>query len=276
MRRLFLWGFLVLAMIFMPGMAGAYELGLTHWQSLDPNYSVGKWGSAGMPSGANVTWELGYYEASGTPWLEDIMPSLAYETIIGDAFQEWEDATNGALSFTRVAGDHVQFDQDPSDDSGTQMGDIRIGYFDIDDGTGDILASSVAPPMTTSTYFGTNTGYGDIWYDADNDWESTWHFSDGTSLSAEDALYLITLHEIGHSIGLWHEEDVPSIMASSLVDYKSFTGLQTDDINGVRALYGPSNGGGDVAPVPEPTTIVLMGIGLMGMGVCSRRKMRRR
>jgi len=56
----------------------------------------------------------------------------------------------------------------------------------------------------------------------------------------------IALHELGHVMGLGHEDDVPAIMASRI---SNLFELQADDIAGVTALYAgaancPSLGGG--------------------------------
>ncbi|MDG2176558.1 MAG: matrixin family metalloprotease [Gammaproteobacteria bacterium] len=45
----------------------------------------------------------------------------------------------------------------------------------------------------------------------------------------------VALHELGHSVGLGHENSAPAMMASSIGDIDA---LQTDDITGANALYG--------------------------------------
>lgn len=57
--------------------------------------------------------------------------------------------------------------------------------------------------------------------------------------SHQTEFFLTTLHEIGHAIGLDHEDDVPAIMSTFVDD--SLNGLTQDDINGAQELYGASS-----------------------------------
>jgi hypothetical protein len=68
----------------------------------------------------------------------------------------------------------------------------------------------------------------------------------------------VALHEIGHALGLDHEEDVPSIM-DSYVRFPPALQLFADNLLGVEAIYGAR-----VRTVPEPSAAVL---GLFAVGV---------
>ena len=93
----------------------------------------------------------------------------------------------------------------------------------------------------TFAYFPTN---GDITFDSGDNWN--------VSLFLETAV-----HEIGHSLGLYHESSVDAIMNPSIQNRYDGLGsafLLQDDIQGIRSLYG--NGTGSVNPLddtPEPT-----------------------
>lgn len=58
----------------------------------------------------------------------------------------------------------------------------------------------------------------------------------GTSTGGANDLFTLTLHEIGHSLGLGHEDDFDTVM-NSFQD-GVLTDLTSDDIAGIRAIYG--------------------------------------
>ena len=112
--------------------------------------------------------------------------------------------------------------------------DIRIGYHTIDGASGPVLAHAFLP-------FSADEGLaGDLHLDRDEDWSA-----------AQGGLLLETiLHELGHSLGLDHEERADAIM--NPVIGNRFNGLGSgfllaDDIAGIRAIYG--TGIGSVTPL---------------------------
>ena len=62
-----------------------------------------------------------------------------------------------------------------------------------------------------------------------------WDVFDGPLRPSSDDFRRTALHELGHALGLAHEEAVPAIMASVIGN--RFT-LQADDVAGAEALYG--------------------------------------
>jgi hypothetical protein len=104
----------------------------------------------------------------------------------------------------------------------------------------------------------------------------------------------VFLHELGHAIGFGHENSVESVMAS-FYDEES-RALYATDIDGAVALYSnPLKGGGtgggnggskggkknklgaleadfNFAPIPEPSTLAIFGLGLAVLGLVRRRR----
>lgn len=72
-------------------------------------------------------------------------------------------------------------------------------------------------------------------------------------------IFQVTAHEIGHAIGLGHE-DTATVALMDPFYTEAFSGLQADDEAGAIFIYGPA-----VTAVPEPRTIMLLGIGVLGM-----------
>ena len=56
----------------------------------------------------------------------------------------------------------------------------------------------------------------------------------------------VAVHELGHALGLTHEDDVPAIMATNQRTGNTIVKPQADDIAGVQALYG------EPPPPPAP------------------------
>ncbi|XP_059624564.1 metalloendoproteinase 2-MMP-like [Cornus florida] len=105
-------------------------------------------------------------------------------------------------------------------------GDIVIGFHRGNhndgapfDGSGGTLAHAFAP---TKGWFH---------YDADENWSTN-----PTSMNQID-LESVAVHEIGHVLGLGHSRDRNAIMFASYSHNPIRRDLNTDDIQGIRALY---------------------------------------
>jgi hypothetical protein len=79
---------------------------------------------------------------------------------------------------------------------------------------------------------------GDMHFNADESW----------SVGTNTDLFSVALHETGHALGLGHSGDPGAVMYPY---YQIQTGLTSDDIAGIQALYGPA-----VAPPAVPTPVV--------------------
>ncbi len=144
------------------------------------------------------------------------------KVLFAEALQTW--ATYAPLNFQEI--------EDPG--SGSQV-DI-LAQSEAIDGPGKTLAFAFFPTV------------GDITFDTDENWR-------------ESSFLETTVHEIGHSLGLDHENDTDAIMNSVLGN--RFEGndafLFEDDINGIRSLYGAGTGSvrtlaGTPVSTPSPPT----------------------
>ncbi|XP_057606949.1 macrophage metalloelastase [Hippopotamus amphibius kiboko] len=130
---------------------------------------------------------------------------------IQKAFQVWSDVT--PLKFRKINAGEA---------------DIMIkfafgahGDFSSFDGRGGILAHAFGP--------GPRIG-GDAHFDEAEMWTKSYR---GTNL------FLVAVHELGHSLGLDHSNDRNAIMFPNIryTDHNTFH-LSADDIHGIQSLYG--------------------------------------
>ncbi|PWA81628.1 Metallopeptidase, catalytic domain-containing protein [Artemisia annua] len=128
------------------------------------------------------------------------------------AFDTWASAT-GYFTFSRV-GDIANADLKISFERGDH------GDGNAFDGPYGILAHSFPPTD------------GRLHYDADE----YWSLGPGPVPNAID-LETVALHEIGHLLGLAHSENENAIMWSTIPP-GSVKGLNSDDIQGIKVLYG--------------------------------------
>ncbi len=189
----------------------------------------GKWGDSGTlgTAGGVVTWSLGgagLFNSTGVNFYTG--PSVAlgsflgfsFETVLQTAFNAWSAVAN--IEFIQI------------EDGGGNIGvgseaDIRVvgGFID---GPSNVLARAFFPgPGGTASQSATR---GDMVFD-----------SGETTFWTPSSFFLVAAHEIGHSIGLNHEQINLALMNPFF--NSALSGLQTDDINGARAIYGAQDGG---------------------------------
>ncbi len=164
--------------------------------------------------------------------LDAFMPA-GYKAEIARAFDAWSAVAN--IRFVEVPDNSAAFN-DPS-----ASGDIRIGGHAFDGAFG-VLAHAFFPDSRFNAA-------GDIHFDIDEFWEFG---LDGLSDGAFD-VFLVALHEIGHSIGLDHSIVLDAIMAPFYDEDVGRLGLRQDDIDGAVSLYGRA--------LPIRTTTVAQAVG---------------
>ena len=171
-------------------------------------------------SGGTISWSLGgagLLDATGqffsgaTVNMSTFMP-FDFAATLQRAFDAW--SAHADITFVQVAdqGGDIGANGSPT---------IRVvgAYIDGQDGA-NILARAFFP---TSHPAG-----GDIVFDSSNT----------TFFQNEHYFFLTALHEIGHAIGLGHEQTANAIAIMNPVINVNLQGLQPDDIAGAIAVYG--------------------------------------
>lgn len=103
------------------------------------------------------------------------------------------------------------------------------------DGTGKVVAHTFYPPPNPEPVAG------DMHFDLAENWR----------IGADIDLFSVTLHELGHALGLGHSDDPGSVMYPY---YRKVTQLQPADISAIRTLYAARTAPG--APEnPQPPSI---------------------
>ncbi|HEX5838000.1 MAG TPA: matrixin family metalloprotease [Anaerolineales bacterium] len=184
-----------------------------------------KWGSTTLgTSGGTVTYSFmgNGLSLSAEPNSSGFGSSVSLSSLPGfqacfiadiqNAFAAWQVVSN--IQFEQVTDTGSAFNA-----SGAG-GDIRIGAHTFD-GPSRVLAHAYYPPPN-----GTSAA-GDMHFDRQENW---------TCNTSGIDIGVVALHEIGHSLGLDHENDILAVMNSYY--NPSLAGLQSDDVDGAATIYG--------------------------------------
>ncbi|KAK7812800.1 hypothetical protein U0070_019826 [Myodes glareolus] len=141
-----------------------------------------------------------------------LLPRAVVDQSIAKAFRVWSDVT--PLTFSRV------FDEE---------GDIALAFYRGDHGDNNPFDG---PFYRLAHAFQPGPGIGgDVHFDLDERWTDT---------SENFNLFYVAAHELGHSLGLTHSNDIGALMFPSYTWYTDDFVLNQEDINRIQALYGPS------------------------------------
>ncbi|MFQ5765643.1 MAG: matrixin family metalloprotease, partial [Rhodospirillales bacterium] len=225
----------------IPTAASSLESGVTDLESLSPVNSIdaeaspfvlagGKFGPSGTlgTTGGVVSWSIMPGGITLAPSVGSGLVTVGMSTFLNFDFEA--QLRLGFDAWSAVA--NIEFIQVP--DGGGQLGteafgEIRIGGGFLD-GPGSILALTF------------NMGQGPVSGDQ--------LFDSGESgFWTEHSFFVVGAHEIGHSIGLGHETVNLALMNPFFNG--ALNGLQQDDINGARAIYGAQDFGTNTYNLPS-------------------------
>jgi hypothetical protein len=74
--------------------------------------------------------------------------------------------------------------------------------------------------------------------------------SETWNIGANTDLFSVTLHELGHALGLGHSDNPNDVMYPY---YKMVNGLAAGDVAAIQTMYAAQTGAGTPAPAPTPT-----------------------
>lgn len=153
----------------------------------------------------------------------DIPGDTKWNSAFQNAMSQWNSASR--FKFFSV-GQYADPCSDPNESPVVNGADF-VGTACGDDWGSDVLAITITWGNSVRLQSG-------IAFNANE----TWNVYSGPYGAIPD-FRRVAVHELGHALGLGHEDDVPAIMGTYIEDIESPT---SDDITGVAALYPATSG----------------------------------
>lgn len=167
------------------------------------------WGAEGFDIFAVARVSNHWQRTASDVWKDEIRRAAA----------DWDEAC--VITLTEVADDGSPLGTFGVPQGDARFGDIRIGAAELDAISPSFVAYTNAPSAL-------GTGGGDVKLDLGRDWSCDAAF-------AGIDVYSIALHELGHSLGLDHDNSVDSVMWPS---YRRYLELFPKDVAKAQTLYG--------------------------------------
>ncbi|KAL4232033.1 Macrophage metalloelastase [Mactra antiquata] len=159
-------------------------------------------------------WRRSVLTWKATKYTMKISPLSQWKTL-KKAFETWASVSGLRFLYTRQNPDiQIDFEQ------GNHGDGSKIAF----DEAGGVAAHAFGP--------GTYTISGNIHLDRDEEWTQSVNPKSGINLLA------VTIHQIGHTLGLQHSKDPRSVMYPAFV--RTNLDLSIEDIENVQILYGPN------------------------------------
>ncbi len=165
-----------------------------------------------------------------------------------DGSSSWGVSSEAALARWNQYLSGVEFRVQHDSTTNRARGNRTNNVFWDDDIYGDSFGDAVAYALWW--YRGNTLIEGDVIFDRSRSWNS--YRGNLRRSSSGGTLYdlrRVALHEFGHVLGLGHPYDHGQSVSSIMNRVTNIDDLQTDDIDGIRALYGTST----TTPTPTPT-----------------------